>query len=117
MAPRVYDRLLHIRENINNVRQLVAGKSIADFERSPSLRAALERFLEIISEASRYVPQDLQDRFGSEISWRSIVSLGNILRHAYHLSDLPTLWRIAEQDLPALSDAVDAMLLAVDPSR
>ena len=117
MAPRLYDRLVHIRENIDNIRHLVAGKLIADFQHDPSSRAALERFLEIISEASPYVPQDLQDRFGSEISWRSIVSLGNVLRHAYHLSDLPTLWRIAEQDLPALSDAVDAMLLAVDPGR
>ncbi len=114
MAPLVYDRLLHINENIENIRVLLAGKSISDLQGDTLSRAALERFLEIISEASRHVPQDLKDRFGSEISWQSIAALGNVLRHAYHLSDLTVLWRIYEADLPALFEAVQAMLLVTD---
>jgi uncharacterized protein with HEPN domain len=114
MAPLVYDRLLHIKENIESIRRLLAGRSFLQLQQDTASRAALERFLEIISEASRHLPQELKDHYGSAISWKAIAALGNVLRHAYHLSDLGVLWRIYEQDLPALSDAVEAMLLVTD---
>jgi uncharacterized protein with HEPN domain len=44
------------------------------------MQRAVERGLEIISEASRHVPPDLQAP-ETEIPWRQIAAIGNLLRH------------------------------------
>ncbi len=79
------------------------------------VRAAFERFLEIISEASRHIPDEWKLQFGSQVPWRQIAGLGNILRHAYEQASFETLWLIYQNDLEPLSVAVDAMLAAHDP--
>ena len=73
-------------------------------------RAAFERFLEILSEASRSVPDEWKAEFGPKIPWRSIADLGNALRHAYHRTDTRLLWSVYEDDLGPLEAAIDAML-------
>ena len=115
MSVRVYDRLLNIEENIGLVRRLLAGRTLADVEFDPIARAALERYLEIVSEASRYIPAEMQQAYGSDVPWRAVAALGNILRHAYHMTDLPALWRIYQQDLDPLEAVVKAMLADMDP--
>jgi uncharacterized protein with HEPN domain len=42
----------------------------------------VERLVEIISEASRHIPEVLKHRYPA-VSWRSIADIGNILRHDY----------------------------------
>ncbi|WP_186767221.1 HepT-like ribonuclease domain-containing protein [Devosia ginsengisoli] len=88
---------------------------IAEVEVDPIIRAALERYLEIVSEASRYIPPEMQQTYGSDVPWRAVADLGNILRHAYHMTDLPALWRIYQQDLDPLEAVVKAMLADLDP--
>jgi uncharacterized protein with HEPN domain len=50
-TPRLY--LEHIREAIDLIERYVRGRQRRDLEREPMLRQAIERNLEIISEASR----------------------------------------------------------------
>ena len=109
MVVALRDRLDHILENIDNILAMLEGATLQSIEQQPAKRAAFERYLEIISEASRHIPHQLKVRHGAEIPWRSIADLGNVLRHAYHLTDGPTLWRIYERDLLPLREAVLAM--------
>ena len=69
------------------------------------LRAGYERFLEILSEASRHVPYEIkQDR--GEIEWADIAAIGNHLRHAYHKVDVALIWKIYETgEIAVLRDA------------
>lgn len=46
-------------------------------------RDIVERNLEVISEASRRLPDDLKAT-QSHVDWRVLADLGNVLRHAYH---------------------------------
>jgi uncharacterized protein with HEPN domain len=46
------------------------------------VRRAVERELEIISEASRHIPADLQEA-APEVPWREIAGIGIVLRHEY----------------------------------
>jgi uncharacterized protein with HEPN domain len=64
---------------------LVASISREEFANDRVRRLAVERLLEILSEASRHVPKTLQE--ASDIPWRDIADLGNLLRHAYHRVD------------------------------
>lgn len=77
-------------------------------------RAAFERFLEILSEASRHVPDEWKREHGA-VPWRQVADLGNHLRHAYHRTDAEALWSIYEDDLDPLEKVVDVMLTAHDP--
>lgn len=115
MVAEASERVLHIKENIVNVRQLLAGKTIDDVRADIVTKAAFERFMEIISEASRRIPEEWKRSFGSDIPWSSIANVGNVLRHAYDTIDLKVLWLAYERDLDPLERAVDAMLAAHPP--
>lgn len=82
MAANVRERLEHIVEGTANIRALPAGKSIENLRAEPFARAALERFIEIVSEASRYIPSDPKDKH-PQIAWIDITNIGNRLRHGY----------------------------------
>ncbi len=64
---------------------------------------------EIISEASRHVPESLQERF-PDIPWAAIRAVGNKLRHEYPIVDDYVIWRAATKNLPALQRVVSALL-------
>lgn len=84
--------------------------NFVDFVEDRVRRAACERFLEIISEASRHVPVGEKNAH-SDIPWRQIADMGNHLRHAYHMVDPEILWAIhSGGELSALKAAVQAML-------
>ena len=70
------------------------------------VRLAVERSLEIISEASRFIPEDRKAK-ESAINWRALSDLGNWLRHAYHRSDVDLLWSMVEDDLEPLRNFVE----------
>lgn len=93
--------------------RLAASKSIEDYRADPDLAAAVERYLERLSEASRHVPQALKEKHLS-IDWRGVADIGNVLRHAYdQVSDRRVLQAVTE-DLPALKTAIEAMLAELE---
>jgi uncharacterized protein with HEPN domain len=90
---RTLSRLLDIVDAIDQIDILLSRKSISDLLEDKILKAAFERFLEIVSEASRHIPVDQKDRH-PEIPWRRIADLGNHLRHAYQHIDPTIIWTI-----------------------
>jgi uncharacterized protein with HEPN domain len=77
------------------------------------LRWIVQRAIEIISEASRAIPDELKQT-RPEIPWPRVRGIGNILRHEYQgLSD-PIIWRVATDELPRLKIAIEAMMNALD---
>jgi len=114
MSERAVLRIGDIKDNIAAIRELLEGRSATDIEKDRVARAAFERFVEIVSEASRRLPEAWKAEHG-DISWRRMADIGNIIRHAYDAVDLPMLWRIYQDDLDPLETAVDAMLAAHAP--
>ena len=106
---RPEQRATDIKDNIRNIRDLLDGSSLDEVGRDTVKRAALERFLEVISEASRHLPKAWKNDH-PQIPWRRIADIGNVLRQAYTAVDLSILWGIYERDLSALEASVDAML-------
>jgi Protein of unknown function DUF86 len=66
-TPRLY--LEHIRDAIGLIEQYVRGRQRPDLDRDPMLRQATWRNIEIISEASRRVPEAMKARH-PEVPWR-----------------------------------------------
>ena len=75
--------------------------SLDAFEGDWRKRWLVERGIEIISEASRHLPDDLKARH-PQIPWPKVAGIGNILRHGYERIAPDVLWRLARDDLPPL---------------
>ena len=101
MPPTLSDRLHHVLQAIENIERFLQGRTRQYFESDQLLRLAVERSLEIISEASRRLPADVKRR-ETQIAWRRMADLGNLLRHAYHGLNPEILWGIIENDLKPL---------------
>ncbi|KMO39722.1 hypothetical protein VQ02_09315 [Methylobacterium variabile] len=117
MAPREYRHALDdMLTAIDGILRATAGKDLTDYAGDWLLKHGVQRGIEIISEASRAVPADIQAR-RPEIPWRKIRGIGNVLRHEYHSLADPIIWGIVVDELPPLRTAVDALLSETDPGR
>ena len=105
----VADGLHHILDEIALVRSFGAGRNLLDHGRDRMLRRAIERSLEIISEASRHIPAEMRAAH-PEIPWRSVADIGNVLRHGYDQIVGDRIWAVVEHNLEPLEQAVRAML-------
>jgi uncharacterized protein with HEPN domain len=102
---------------IDDIRSLLDGKTVWTLQGRNDVptRAAYERLLEIISEASRHLPEDWKAELGPSINWRGLVDIGNRLRHGYDSLDITTLWEIYEYELGPLQLALERMIAAHGP--
>ncbi|MGN6584265.1 MAG: HepT-like ribonuclease domain-containing protein [Rhizobiaceae bacterium] len=106
MKDRTVFRLRDIIDAIEQIDALLADKSFEDIQQDRVTRAAFERFLEILSEASRHVPQALKNE-APDIAWRRVADIGNHLRHTYHRVDAEILWNLhTEGELAHLRNVV-----------
>lgn len=108
MPRSVLLRLTDIRDAINGIDGLVAGVSYDAFVQNWGMQRAVERGLEIISEATRRIPDDYK-ALAPEIPWRQIAAIGNLLRHEYQRADSSAIWNIVTEHLPPLAEAVDRL--------
>jgi uncharacterized protein with HEPN domain len=97
-------RLADILEAIELINAEMAGVALATFAADRRKRWLVERGIEIISEASRHLGDDLKARHPA-IAWPKIASIGNILRHEYHRIAHDVLWHAVRDDLPELERA------------
>ena len=112
--PTLADRLRHILDAIADVQAYTEGRSYEDYLADDMRRHAVERCLEIVSEASRHVPRAAKARH-PEIAWRGVADFGNVLRHDYPNVKDRRVWEIVIHDLAPLKVAVERMLKEVEP--
>jgi uncharacterized protein with HEPN domain len=94
-----------ILEGIGKIEQFVQGFSLDDFAADEKTVAAVERKLQLITEAAVRLGDQAQV-LCPEIGWRDIRGMGNWLRHQYDRVDLEMVWNTAPDDLPRLKTAV-----------
>jgi uncharacterized protein with HEPN domain len=85
--------------------------SLLAFEDDWQRRWLVGRGVEIISEASRHLSDDLKAH-NPEIPWQKVAGIGNILRHNYGSIAAPVLWKLLQADLPVLEKACRSELAA-----
>jgi uncharacterized protein with HEPN domain len=102
-----------ILDNIAAIRGFVAGLDFNAFLADRRTLYAVTRALEIISESSRRLPDDLKGRH-THIDWRGIAAAGNIYRHAYDGVDNALVWNVIVADLQPLETALKEELQRLD---
>jgi uncharacterized protein with HEPN domain len=96
-------------ENIDAVAEMVAGVDFGQYQKNLMLRRAIERCVEIVSEASRGIPESMKAAF-PDLPWPEIASIGNLLRHHYERIDDLIMWKIATRSLPELREVVVTLI-------
>lgn len=114
-SERALFRADHIKRAISDIRTILDGVTYDRMGSDVLIRAAFERLLEVVSEASRHLPEEWQREHGAPVPWHDVRNIGNILRHTYHLVEYPILWRIYTDHLDPLEAAIDAMIAAHGP--
>jgi uncharacterized protein with HEPN domain len=101
--------LSDIRHNILLARRFTEGVTYDAF-RDDTLRFyAVTRCLEIISEASRRLPEDLKARH-PEIPWADMAGAGNVYRHESEDVQQRLVWGTLQNRFPALLAAIEQEL-------
>jgi uncharacterized protein with HEPN domain len=111
MPPSVEDRLQDILEAIAEIDAMLAGMRLEQFSSDNVRRMATERYLEIVCEAARNLPDQVKQAT-SDIDWRKMNDFANLLRHAYHATNVEVVWDIIQHHLPALKAFVELQIRA-----
>lgn len=95
-----------MRDNARFALEWTAGQTPESFRNDRLIFYAVTRCLEIISEASRRLPEPVRDRH-PEMPWRAIMDVGNVYRHEYDNVSEDAVWRTVQQRLPELVAVVE----------
>lgn len=97
--------LQDIERHIHLASEFVAGIGYEAFRNDTRTVFAVIRCLEIVSEASRRLPDELKARHPS-IPWRDIAGAGNVYRHDYEDVAAKLVWDTVQVALPALQAVI-----------
>ena len=106
--------LQDIKHHIALASLFVEGMTFEVFRDDARTLYAVTRCLEIISEASRRIPDDVKARY-PKISWKDMAAAGNVYRHDYEDVAAKLVWDTVQLALPPLQQAVLSELTAVVP--
>jgi uncharacterized protein with HEPN domain len=101
--------LRDILYNIDLAEQFTSGMTRTAFLSDVRSIYAVTRCLEIISEASRRLPDDLKGRHPS-IAWREMAGAGNVYRHNYEDVIAQQVWNTVRLALPPLRAVIEEEL-------
>ena len=107
------DRVLlaHMRDCLDRILEYTNAER-SRFDASRLVQDAVIRNLQTLAESSQRLSSEIK---GTEpqIPWRELAGFRNGIVHGYLGVDLGAVWLVIEQDLPAMSEAVNRMAMRV----
>jgi uncharacterized protein with HEPN domain len=99
-------RLADIVDNVDAIWKFTSELDLPAFRADRKTVYAVVRALEIISEASRRLPNDLLHRH-PEIDWAAVAAAGNVYRHEYEAVDEALIWYTVRHGLSAIRSVAE----------
>jgi uncharacterized protein with HEPN domain len=106
--PKTY--VAHVLSEIEFLESKASGRSYLEFKNDATDFRAAAYSVQIISEATRNIPNDWLEEF-PDINWHGIKAIGNHTRHEYASLRSLTIWEIMTTYLVDLKLAIQAMML------
>ena len=102
MTPLKREFILYLEDMFQSMERIEEYLGDLDFKRfkmTYMVVDAIIRNFEIIGEASKNIPADIQNKY-PEIPWKKMYGLRNLIAHEYFGIDYEMIWEIAKNNLP-----------------
>ncbi|MBU2104350.1 MAG: DUF86 domain-containing protein [Nanoarchaeota archaeon] len=106
------DVILFVRDTLERIELIensISKLSKLDFQSNNLIVDATIRRLEVIGEAVKNIPDSFRNKY-SDVPWRKIAGLRDIMTHAYFGVDLDIIWKIIKDDIPILKKQIKEIL-------
>ncbi len=108
--PKIF--IQHMLDSINLIEKYLKGKNKEAFLSSEQLQDAVIRRLEIIGEAVKNLPDSIIKEY-SDLPWKQIAGMRDILIHQYFGVDLDLTWEVIQVELPSLKAKLDLLIKSI----
>lgn len=106
-------RLEDILKYAKNVEQIVEGITFDEFVQDIRIYYSVMKNVEIIGEAANMLTRHFREKY-TELPWRLIVSMRNVLVHGYAQVSDTDIWQTATNDIKPLREQVERYLTDID---
>jgi uncharacterized protein with HEPN domain len=103
--------LRDILEGIEHIEGFLAGMDFEKYTADLKTKSAVERQLQIITEAAKRLGDNAQSLCPGP-DWAGFCRMGDILRHGYHKVDDEIVWNTVTDELPPMREAIEKALNA-----
>lgn len=94
---------------IKKIEKYTKGITIKQFIENELIQDGVIRNLEIIGEAVKKLPIDMRHKY-TDVEWKKIAGLRDILIHDYFGVDLEIIWDVIENKVPKLKFTVQHII-------
>jgi uncharacterized protein with HEPN domain len=101
--------LKDILQAIERIEEYARGLTYEEFCKKQLVQDGIVRNLEIIGEAVKHLPKDVQNKHPT-VEWKKIAGLRDILIHAYFGVDRDIVWDVVINKIPQLKQQITLIL-------
>lgn len=101
--------LKDILSAINSIEKFVEGMSLEDLKNDDKTSSAVIRKLEIIGEATKNIPKNIQNK-NPEIPWKEMAGMRDKLIHFYFGVDHNLVWNTIKERIPKIKSFLENIL-------
>ena len=98
-----------ILQAIKSIDKYTKGLTIGKFRKNSLIIDAVVRNMEVIGEAAKNVPINIRAKT-SDVEWKKISGLRDILIHEYFGVDTEILWDVVKNKLPDLKKKINLLM-------
>lgn len=102
MSPIKREFILYLEDmlqSMERIEEYLGNIDFGKFKQTYIVVDAIIRNFEIIGEASKNVPIEVQEKY-PEIPWKKMYGLRNLISHEYFGIDYEMIWEISKNNLP-----------------
>ena len=101
--------LKDILDAIEKIEEFIDDMNFEEFIKDDKTVSAVIRKLEIIGEATKYLPAELRRKY-PDLPWSSMAKLRDRLIHGYFVVDHEIVWNVIKKELPLLKPKLEKIL-------
>lgn len=101
--------LKDILDAMEKIEEFIDDMNFEEFIKDDKTVSAVIRKLEIIGEATKYLPAELRRKY-PDLPWSSMAKLRDRLIHGYFVVDHEIIWNVVKKELPLLKPKIEQIL-------
>lgn len=96
-------------EHASDAIDFIGSLSFEEFCSDKKTKAAVIRCIQTIGEAASRISETVKQK-NSNVPWKAIIGMRNILVHRYFNLDDEALWKVVQQDIPSLIEKLQKII-------